>query len=196
MANETSTLKLANLLFEISSLRKIARTHRAVLLTDDLADNIATHSFLVSWAACLIAKKEKNVNMEKILQMAMLHDAIETRTGDIGWINKRYTKIFEQEAIDEMFGEINDFTTLLEEYNDRKTIEAKIVKDADKIAQLISLKEYVFAYNNQQAKEWLNGVTPEYFDSYFTETGKDLAQKVIHIKVNDWAKGLRTDKGR
>jgi len=51
--------KTANLLFEISSLRKIIRSHRAVLLIDDMSDNIAAHSFLVTWVALLIARREK-----------------------------------------------------------------------------------------------------------------------------------------
>ena len=131
--------------------------------------------------------------------MALVHDVPETRTGDIAWINKRYVKDFESEAIIDMFPpdlELPDLIELLKEYHERKTLEAKVVKDADRIAQMMVLKEYVFAYNNQQAKEWTEDLTEEWFQSFYTKTGQELMRAINQIKVNDWTKGLSTNKRR
>ncbi len=188
----------ANLLFEISSLRKVARAHRAVLLSDDLSDNISSHSFLVTWISYILAKHE-NADITKVLLMALVHDVPEARTGDLAWINKRYVKAFEDEAIAGIFHEeleLNEFVELSHEYHERKTLEAQVVKDADRIAQIISLKEYVFAYNNQQAKEWVAEVTPEWVAGFFTETGRDLMSSLMNTAVNEWTTGLATEQRR
>lgn len=39
---------IVNFLLEIGSLKKIVRSHRQSFLTDDLSDNIASHSHKVS----------------------------------------------------------------------------------------------------------------------------------------------------
>jgi len=45
--------------YEIGTLRKIARTHRQTLLTDDLSDNIASHTFRVCIIGMILAQLEK-----------------------------------------------------------------------------------------------------------------------------------------
>ena len=52
-------VSIADFLFEIGTMRKIARSHRQTLLTDDLSDNIASHSFRVTVIGYLIAVGEK-----------------------------------------------------------------------------------------------------------------------------------------
>lgn len=190
--------KEANLLFELSTMRKIVRNHRPVLLLDDLTDNLSTHSYLVTWIAYLLAKHEK-ANIEKVLLMAMSHDIAETRTGDIAWINKMYVKAYEDEAIDDMFPADLDYLnikTLLTEYAKRESIEAKCVKDADRMAQMIVLQEQVFTFGNQQAKEWLEKNEDWINSNYLTEYGRRLALTVYKTPVNNWGKHLGTEKRR
>jgi putative hydrolase of HD superfamily len=189
---------LTNFLFEISSLRKIVRAHRRILLADDLSDNISSHSYLVTWISYVLAKKE-GADISKSVLIAMSHDVSESRTGDLGWINKRYTKAFEDEAVADMFGkneDLEDFVELLEEYDKRQSREAKLVKDADKIAQLIAIKEYIHAYDNKQARTWLDEVDESYIQTFFTETAKEMVRVIVDIKPNDWAEGLATEKRR
>ena len=53
-----ATKKIVNFLFEIGTLRKIPRAHQQVLLTQDLSDNIASHSYRVAMIAWFLAKME------------------------------------------------------------------------------------------------------------------------------------------
>jgi len=48
--------KYARFFLEVGSLRKLARSHRQTLLTDDLSDNIASHSYRVVVIAYMLAQ--------------------------------------------------------------------------------------------------------------------------------------------
>ncbi|MFZ2201793.1 MAG: HD domain-containing protein, partial [Microgenomates group bacterium] len=125
--------KLSNFFFEIGTLRKLARSHRQALLTDDLSDNIASHSYRVVMIGWFLANLEK-VDPYKVVTMCLFHDTAESRGGDQNWINKKYVKVFEDEIHDNQlrnlpFGE--DLHRINQEYNDKKTREAIIAKDAD-----------------------------------------------------------------
>ena len=37
--------RIVDFLLELGTMRKLARSHRQVLLTDDISDNISSHSF-------------------------------------------------------------------------------------------------------------------------------------------------------
>lgn len=190
--------KEANLLYEISTMRKIVRNHRPSLLLDDLTDNISTHSYLTTWAAYIIAKCEK-ADAEKVLLMAMSHDIAETRTGDMNWINKNYVKVFEDEAIEDILPKGLDYLnikTVQKEYDKRESIEAKCVKDADRIAQIIILEEQIVTFGNQRAKRWQTDIDGWIESTFLTKSGKKLAFAVYKTDVYEWSKGLYVDKRR
>ena len=97
MSSKKSQLKkAASFLYEVGTMRKIARAHRQTLLTDDLSDNIASHSYRVTWIGWILAKEEK-ANVEKAIKMCLAHDISEARSGDQSWVHKRYIKVFEKE---------------------------------------------------------------------------------------------------
>lgn len=91
-----STKKLVSFFFEVGTLRKILRSHRQTLLTDDLSDNIASHSFRVSMIGWFLAAAEK-ADPHRVVMMCLLHDLEETRAGDQNWVHKKYVKVFEEE---------------------------------------------------------------------------------------------------
>ena len=72
--------------------------------------------------------------------------------------DKKYVKIFEDEIKKEQLGSFEEFgfKELLDEYDERKTDEAKIAKDADLLGQIILLKEYEWQ-GNKEATVWLKG---------------------------------------
>ncbi len=88
--------RLINFLFEIGSLRKIPRAHRQSLLTEDVTDNISSHSYRVTHIGFMLAKLEK-ADPYKVMVMCLFHDIEETRSGDQNWINKRYVKVAHEE---------------------------------------------------------------------------------------------------
>jgi len=155
--NNKSIKRLANFFFEVGVLRKTPRSHQQTLLTQDLSDNIASHSFRTTVIGYFLANELK-ANTDKVVKMCLLHDLEEARSGDQNWIHKKYIKVFEDEIRQEQLGSLpnnKELLALSKEYDERKTLEAKIAKDADLLDQILLLKEY-HHQGNQEAGHWLH----------------------------------------
>lgn len=121
-------------LYEIGAFRFISRTWRQFLNADFAND--AEHTFRVAWIALLLAEMEGVGNHEKILKMALVHDLPESRTGDVNYLTRQYTERDESQAIKDIFANTKleaEMVALWHEYEDRSSIEAKLVKDADNL---------------------------------------------------------------
>lgn len=187
--------KLVSFFFEVGTLRKTLRSHRQTLLTDDLSDNIASHSYRVAMIGWFLAKREK-ADSNKVVMMCLLHDLEETRAGDQNWVHKKYVKVFEEEIREGQLKPLPGAKELLEfskEYQERKTLEAKVVKDADLLDQILILKEYSWQ-GNKEAESWLKGKEQEKL--MFTQTGKKLARETYRQPPSEWWESLWTNSRR
>lgn len=180
----------------MGTLRKIARSHRQGLLTDDLSDNIASHSFRVAIIGYVLAKMEK-VDPKTVALMCLFHDIGEARSGDQNWIHKRYVKVFEDEITTEQLTGLagdNETLDLAKNYHEKKSREAIVAKDADRLDQLFLQREYEWR-GNQEASRWLKGKAT--LNSIETKSAKRLAKELYVQKPSDWwSKGLWTQKRR
>jgi len=198
---ETSDVaKMVQFLFEVGTMRKVARMHRQALFTDDLSDNIATHSFRVAFIGCMLAKME-GADVAKVAMMCLLHDTGESRTNDHNWIHKRYVQEDEQQVADEQLGSLpfTDFAEMMQEYRERKTKEAIVAKDADVLDQVFLLREYEHQ-GNKEAASWLAGKSHQrpyaYLDYAKTESAKILGREIYDQNPSDWWNNLYTNKRR
>lgn len=196
--------RLISFFYEIGNLRKVVRTHQQTLLSQDLTDNIASHSFRTTFIGYFLAK-ELNADADKVLKMCLLHDIEETRAGDQNWVHKRYIKVYEEEIRKEQLEEVPNSKELLEvskEYQERKTLEAKIAKDADLLDQIFLLKEYELQ-GNKEATDWLKGSHKEKAcqesqqeKQMFTKLAKQIAKEAKKQKPSLWWDNLWTPKRR
>lgn len=194
--------KIAQHLYEIGTMRKIVRMHRQTLLTDDMSDNIATHSYRVTIIGWHLAKME-NADPYKVVMMCLLHDIPEIRSGDHNWVHKRYVKIFEEEIKKEQLGELpfSDLKELIDEYDERKTQEAILAKDADVIDQLLLLQEYIWQ-GNREASKWISGKGKkgkkknENIERIKSASGKKLAEVILDEDPSSWWNEIWTSKNR
>lgn len=149
--------RMTHFLFEIGTMRKLARIHRQTLLTDDMTDNIASHSYRAAIISWYLAKREE-ADPYKTVMMGLLHDVAEARTGDHNWVHKKYIKIFGEEIVEEQLGTLPypDFRDFVNEYNERKSRESILAKDADLLDQMLLLREYEWQ-GNKEAALWLKG---------------------------------------
>ena len=196
---EPDLKKLASFFFEVGTLRKTARSHRQGLLTDDLSDNISSHSYRATVIGYFLARLAK-ADVAKVVQMCLFHDVSESRSGDQNWIHKRYVKVFEDEIIHDQFGDISfgkDILALGREYQERKSLEAKLAKDADLIDQILLLKEYAWQ-GNQEAASWLHKKITDnaQFRDLKTTSAKKIARKIFTSRPSDWWNDLWTPTRR
>lgn len=190
--------RLAAFFFETGTLRKVPRAHQQLLLSQDLSDNIASHSFRATIIGYFLAKELK-ANADKVVKMCLFHDMEEARSGDQNWLNKRYLKGFEEEIRKEQLQKLADAKELLElskEYQERKTLEAKIAKDADLLDQIFILKEYYWQ-GNKEAGDWLKFKGKGQQEKLmFTNLAKKIAVEAKKQNPSDWWVNLWTSKRR
>lgn len=115
------------------------------------ADSVAAHSFSTSLLAYFFAKNLQKegirIDPEKTLKMGLVHDIGETIVGDVGTFVKGMAggvfKDIEEEGVKALIRGLDgedEIINLVEEYNNRKTIEARVVKAADNLDALAQAK--------------------------------------------------------
>ena len=118
-------------------------------------ESVAAHLFGVAFIAMLLADRAKmrgrQVESEKVLRMALLHDLSEARTGDLPSTIKKYfepanVKMADERIVKEMLMELGSlgesYIELWREYEDRTSLESRLVKAADKLDLLLQANEY------------------------------------------------------
>jgi putative hydrolase of HD superfamily len=186
-------------LFELGTLRYIDRTWKQ-FLSPGVANN-AEHVFRVAWIAFTLAKYEKGkVNQEKILKMALLHDITESRTGDVNYLSRQYTKRNEEKAIHDMVEDTvheKELLALAKEYEERKTLESRIVKDADNLDVELEIRELI----EKEPRIWKtisNSRNKKVLPILYTETAKKFWKNINKSNPHDWhllASGNRFNGG-
>ncbi|CAA0837289.1 Metal-dependent phosphohydrolase [Striga hermonthica] len=144
-------------------------------------ESIADHMYRMGLMA-LIASDIPGVNREKCMKIAIVHDIAEAIVGDItpsDGIPKEEKSRREQEALKNMCellggGErAEEIRDLWMEYEDNSSMEAKLVKDFDKVEMILQALEY----ENEQSKN-----LEEFFEStagkFQTDLGKAWAFEV------------------
>lgn len=172
-------------LYEIGALRFLQRTWRQ-FFREDVANN-SEHTFRVMWIALAIAKAEKVKNEEKILKMALVHDIGESRCPDTNYLSKNYSTRDEKKALKDMFENTSygdEYLKLFDEYHARKSLEAKIVKDADILDVDLEIAEHA-SNGHLLAKDW-KAKRVNVAKTLFTPTAKKLWWEIYKENPNSW----------
>lgn len=172
-------------LFEIGTLRFIQRTWKQFIGSN--FENLAEHTLRVVWTALVIARGEEHADTAKIVKMALVHDITESRTGDVHYISRLYTKRDEKSAIKDMLRNTSlegEFFTLWQEYEERKIIEAKIVKDADNIEVDLELMEQK-ARGNPLSDKWV-AMRRKVRSTLFTASAQKLFDEIYQTDPDSW----------
>ena len=181
--------KIVNFLFEIATLRRITRAHSQLI--DGAKDNIADHSFRVAMIGMILAEME-GCDKNKVMKMGLFHDMAEARIGDANFINKLYGTLREEEATKDQLeglpiaGEVGD---ILKEYNERKSKESVVSKDADNLDQMLLQQEY-FYKDEKNSKIWQDH-TERFLK---TESAKKLARRLRETNPFEWLYQLAEKK--
>lgn len=168
---KTESANIISFLGELMRLKAVPRMGWLLRGVRDV-ESVADHSFGVAFVAMLLAdlaqRQGLEPNVEKILRMALLHDLTEARTGDLPNTVKRYfdkvaLRTADHRAADEMLSALGaigeEYFLLWQEYEQRTSLEARIVKAADKLDLLLQAREYEKGGAQSLQEFWQNSET-------------------------------------
>lgn len=115
------------------------------------ADSVAAHSWTTAVLVYLLASEMKKdgakIDVDKAVKMALFHDMAETIVGDVGTFVKGMAKgafaPIEEEGLKWLVADLptrKEMVSLVEEYMQRKTLEARLCKVADNLDALAQAK--------------------------------------------------------
>ena len=173
------------LLYEVGCLRFLQRNWRQFLNAD--FSNETEHSFRVAWIAMILTSYEKVKNIGKVVMMALVHDAGESRSGDVHYVSRQYTSRDEELAVEDIFSGTSlqkEIVELWKEYEERKTIEAKIVKDADNLDVEFELKEQ--EAKGENLRKYWQDARQRVYKNLYTKSAKKMWQEIQSSNPHDW----------
>jgi putative hydrolase of HD superfamily len=142
---------MLKMLIELQRLKGLERTGWMLRGIAQGAESVAAHSYGVAVAAMLLADELQargvEVDTERVLRIALLHDWAEARVGDLPRTATEYfgaeaRKHAERAAFNDLVqgasaGVAARYRELHEEYEAREGLEARLVKAADVIDLLV-----------------------------------------------------------
>ena len=173
-------------LYEVGSLRFLPRTWQQQIGLR--VANDTEHTMRVIWLSLILARHAGYKDEEKIIKMALVHDIAETRTGDFNYLQKVYVDADEETAAEHLFAStsLDDFRTkILSEYIKRRSLAARIVKDADNLDVDLELRELANQGSLMPAK-WQKTRRLVRDQKLYTKSAKLLWDELDRVDVADW----------
>ena len=176
----------ADFLYEIGALRLIPRQWQRFHLP--FVQNLTEHHYRVIWLVLIISAREKKGDTEKIMKMALVHDIGESRTGDADYLARQYVIRDEDRAIGDILEGTplkDEFLALWREYEAKKSIEAKIVKDADILDVDLDLREHG-SMGHSLEKQWKEQRKFVSDNKLYTKSAKQLVKEIRRTDPHNW----------
>ncbi len=174
--------QIANFIYESGVLSKMPRSGLWFLGTG--RQSVAEHSLRVTYIGYALASMTPKVNLERVVLMCLFHDLAEGRTSDLNYVHQKYGKLAEAQAFADIaqavpFGDkiLGYFT----EFEERKSIEAKLTKDADQLEWIATLRDEE-TKGNIKAKAWSKLA----YERLKTPAGQKLGKILLSTHPDDW----------
>jgi len=176
-------------LFEAGMLKKTPRTGYQFLGSG--GESVADHSFRTAVIGYVLGSLETPPDRNKVVLMCLFHDLPEARTGDHNYVNKRYVQADEESALRDQVRDLfcgDEILSLIRDYNEGKSAEAVLSRDADQLDLILELKEQLDA-GNTNAREWLAYAVQR----LQTEAAQKMAHEILTTHSSDWWFDKKTD---
>jgi len=174
--------QITDFIYEVGILRKTPRSGFWFLGTGE--QSVAEHLFRTAYIAYALAYLTPKADKNKVVMMALVHDLAEGRTSDLNYVHQRYGRLAESSAFDDItrsvpFGAV--MRDLYLEEQAKKTLEAKIVKDADRLEWIASLREEQVK-GNKKTIEWIGTARQR----LTTPAAKKIVAMLIKTHPDHW----------
>lgn len=173
---------------------RLKDTPRHCTTSKGRTESVAEHSWRISLMAMLLRHEFPDVNIDKVVDMCLIHDLGECFTGDIPtFVKTDSDREVEDDLLakwvksmpEELSGEI---AALYKEMDEQKTLEAKLYKSLDKLEALIQHNESpldtwsenefelnkTYAFDQVSYSDWLTALRQEIL--------KDTLEKIENEK--------------
>ncbi|OGJ02494.1 hypothetical protein A3I95_03575 [Candidatus Nomurabacteria bacterium RIFCSPLOWO2_02_FULL_44_12] len=146
--------------------------------------SVAEHLFHTAMIAYALAYLEPKADKNKVVLMALVHDIGEGRVSDHNYVHQRYGRLAEEKAVEDIAKEVpfgGEIKKLFKEERARTTLEAKIVKDADQLEWIATLR-IEEAKGNTKAHGWIKVS----FKRLKTSAGKKIGKILTNKHPDAW----------
>lgn len=195
-AGKVSISMLATLI-ELQRLKRLDRTGWTLRGLPNGTESVASHSFGVCVTAMMLADEVEargiEIDCERVLRMALLHDWAETRVGDLP---KTATSYFGADArknaetlafadvVRDVGGEAK-YQELYQDYEQRSSLEARLVKAADVIDLLVQAYALEVAGAKGLDEFWEVAVTADFqLPQVAQDVVNDLLRALLDARGN------------
>jgi 5'-deoxynucleotidase YfbR-like HD superfamily hydrolase len=160
-------------------------------------ESVSSHSYSVAMIALVMSEilrlHKREVNVERVLKMSLLHDLSESLTFDISkaylrYLGRKGSRVkmqLEQKAVTRVLTDLQNkelarrFRTVIEDYSSSDSIEARIVHCADALDLLLQVIEYERM-----------GYSKTTLDPIWRETRSKLTKYKLSL-ANQWSRQLQ-----
>ena len=174
--------QLVNFIYETNIHSKTPRSGLWFLGSGE--QSVAEHLFHATMIAYALAYLEPKADKNKVVLMALFHDIGEGRTSDHNYVHQRYGRLSEISAVDDIAKNVpfgKEIQGLFTEEQLRITLESKLVKDAD-ILEWISTLRMEETKGNSKAKSWIKIAVKR----LKTKAGKKLGNLLVKTNPDSW----------
>jgi putative hydrolase of HD superfamily len=165
-------------------------------------ESVADHSFMTAFMVLVLGKDRSDIDLDKAVKMALVHDIPEVRVGDIVVTEKmkynlpgteppteKFDQVtweekhrMEEDAAREMFSGLDELFDLWKEYQEKRTKEAVFVKDVDKLEMSLQALEY--EKGGKHASETLHHYYAESRDKIKDPELRRILEEIIAMRRN------------
>ena len=178
-------------LMELQRLKRLDRTGWSLRGLPNGTESVAAHSFGVCITAMLLVDelvtRGVQIDSERVLRMALVHDWAEARVGDLPltasvYFGSEIRKRAETAALADMVGDEargKFYQELHQDYESRESLEARLVKAADVFDLLVQVLALERAGARGLDEFWCAAEGPFNLEGIAGEVVAELAQLLI-----------------
>ncbi len=189
-AAEDTVKELLDVILEANELKAIPRMGWMVRGIRD-GESVADHSYAVGLIAMLVADRMQiDVDVGKLLRIALLHDLPEHMLGDIHApatqvLGEDVKEAAEERIMRRLFSGIeggDTYVALWREFVDRSSVEGRLVRAVDKLEMFTQAYQYEREGNRMLEKFWGYEMNVRDFD--FEEI-RELYAELVRMREDD-----------
>lgn len=146
--------------------------------------SVAEHLFRVAMIAYALCYFEPKADKNKVILMALTHDIGEGRVSDLNYVHQRYGRLIESKAVHDIAASVpfgKEIEDLYLEEQARETLEAKLVKDADQIEWIATLRAEE-EKGNEKARKWAEIAVKRLKN----DSAQQLAKYIMNTHPDAW----------